>query len=295
MSDDIRGWSDALARDPSSTVFLQLGDALRRQGQRDLALRVALRGLERHPHLADAHDLLARIAADEGDLQRAFDEWDMVLRLAPRDAGALKGMGFVRYRQGALADAERYLAEALEVDSQDATIAAALEHVRRGLASQRQGEGGAVHLPAIADGLPEQATVRAPAEPDGGGATPSEDPRLLFQDVLGDARQAALLLDSSGLVLAGAYIVEDGHDVAQAVGAELSGVSDEARRAMRHLGLGDWSSLVFETEAATVALAPAPGDALLVVAAARETPLGLVRRVLDRAADRARIWLAEWA
>jgi Flp pilus assembly protein TadD len=105
VSDDIRGWSDTLARDPSSVVFLQLGEALRRQGQRDVALQVALRGLERHPHLAEAHDLLARIAADEGDLQRAFDEWDMVLRLSPRAAGALKGMGFVRYRQGELAEA----------------------------------------------------------------------------------------------------------------------------------------------------------------------------------------------
>ena len=112
--------------------------------------------------------------------------------------------------------------------------------------------------------------------------------------MLGDARQAALLLDASGLVLAGAYLVEDGRDVAQAVGAELSGVSDEARRAMRHLALGDWTSLVFETEAATVALAPAAGDALLVVAAARETPLGLVRRVLDRASQRASGWLARW-
>ena len=86
-------------------------------------------------------------------------------------------------------------------------------------------------------------------------AAPSEDPRMLFHDVLGDGPQAALLLDGSGLVLAGAYIVQDGDDVGQAVGAELSGVSDEARRAMRHLGLGSWTSLVFETEAATVALA----------------------------------------
>ena len=295
MSDDIRGWSDALARDPSSVVFLQLGEALRRQGQRDVALRVALRGLERHPHLAEAHDLLARIAADEGDLQRAFDEWDMVLRLAPRDAGALKGMGFVRYRQGALADAERYLAEALEVDAADATIATALGHVRQALAARREGARNGGALPPIADGLPAQATATRGEETESGAADAPEDARLLFRDVLGDARQAALLLDASGLVLAGAYIVDDGRDVAQAVGAELSGVSDEARRAMRHLGLGDWSSLVFETEAATVALAPALGDALLVVAAARETPLGLVRRVLDRAAARAASWLERWA
>ena len=52
MADDVRRWSEELARDPSSLVFLQLGEALRKQGQLDLALRIALRGLERHP-LAD--------------------------------------------------------------------------------------------------------------------------------------------------------------------------------------------------------------------------------------------------
>jgi len=285
VSDDVRRWSDALARDPSSTVFLQLGEALRRQGQLDLALRVALRGLERHPHLAEAHDLLARIAADSGDLQRAFDEWDMVLRLTPRHAGALKGMGFVRFREGALVDAERYLAEAAECDGEDASIASALQHVRAELAEA--GGGGDEPDDEAAPAAGEEWAAPAPT-------ASGDDPRTLFEEVVGEARQAALLLDASGLVLAGAYILADGRDVAQAVGAELSGVSDEARRAMRHLSLGDWSSIVIETEAATVALAPAPGDALLVVAAASETPLGLVRRVLGRAGERARGWLEGW-
>jgi len=293
VSDDIRGWSDTLARDPSSVVFLQLGEALRRQGQRDVALQVALRGLERHPHLAEAHDLLARIAADEGDLQRAFDEWDMVLRLSPRAAGALKGMGFVRYRQGELAEAERYLAEALEADGEDPSIAAALGHVRAALAAQRGGEESAEPLPPIDDGMPADATPVAESEPAEVGMAESGDPRLLFQDIMGDGRQAALLLDASGLVLAGAYVVEDGEDVAQAVGAELSGVSDEARRAMRHLGLGDWSSLTVETDAAVVAMAPMRDDALVLVAASKAMPLGLVHRVLDRCVERATGWLAK--
>lgn len=327
MSDDIRRLSDALARDPSSTVFLQLGEALRRKGDRELALRVALRGLERHPHLADAHDLLARISADAGDLERAFDEWDMVLRLAPEHPGALKGMGFLRYRLGELEEAERLLAQAATVDATDTSIRAALSHVRAlltpeedvapaetrsaaggGPSAAAQRNGAAHGAPALsAVDVPPPASINgngrhAPVEVDAAPradlanrlpptAHPS-DPRELFRDVLGESQQTALLLDASGFVLAGTYPVEDGHDVAQDVGAELSGVSDEAGRAMRHLGLGDWSSIVFETTIATVAMAPAPDGGLLLVAASRETPLGLVRRVLDRAGERARRWLA---
>src|SRR5215217_7785836 len=73
MADDVRRLSDELARDPGSRVFVPLGEALRRQGQLDLALKVTLRGLERHPHFADGHDLLAQAeeyltaAAAQGD------------------------------------------------------------------------------------------------------------------------------------------------------------------------------------------------------------------------------------
>ena len=74
----------------------------------------------------------------------------------------------------------------------------------------------------------------------------THDPRFLFADVLSDAEQTAMLLDADGLVLAGAYVAYDGNDVAQEVGAELSGVTDAARRATRHLMLGEWTSIVFE-------------------------------------------------
>jgi predicted regulator of Ras-like GTPase activity (Roadblock/LC7/MglB family) len=119
----------------------------------------------------------------------------------------------------------------------------------------------------------------------------THDPRFLFADVLTDAEQTAMLLDADGLVLAGAYVAYDGRDVAQEVGAELSGVTDAARRATRHLKLGEWSSIVFETEVAVVAMAPSQGDGLLVLATSRTTPLGLVRRLLDRCTERATKWL----
>ena len=60
---------------------------------------------------------------------------------------------------------------------------------------------------------------------------------------------------------------------------------------MRHLGLGDWSSLTVETDAAVVAMAPMRDDALVLVAASKAMPLGLVHRVRDRGVARASHWL----
>src|SRR3954466_16400359 len=100
MADDIGRWSDELARDPSSLVFLQLSEALRRQGQLEVAFKIASRGLKRHQRNPEAHDLVARIAVDRGDFSRAAEEWEAVLRLETSHIGALKGLGFVCFQQG---------------------------------------------------------------------------------------------------------------------------------------------------------------------------------------------------
>ena len=278
MADDVRRWSDELARDPASLVFLPLGETLRRQGQLDLALKIAMRGLERHSHNPDAHDLLARIAVDRGELQRAFDEWDMVLRLTPEHIGALKGMAFVRFQQGNTPEAEQYLQRAAERNGGgDAEVAAALANMRGAGRGSRDAGSGKREAPE--NGAHPASRMPLPA------------PRALFADILGEHEQTALLLDDQGLVLAGTYVDGDGNDVGDEVGAELSGVTDAARRATRHLDIGEWRAIVLETEVAVVTMAPSAGDSLLVVAASKSTPLGLVRRVLDRCVERARQWL----
>ena len=279
MSDEIRRLSEELARDPSSLVFMQLGEALRRGGQLDLGLRVANRGLARHAHNADAHDLLARIRVDRGELQEAFDEWDMVLRLAPSHVGARKGMGYVLFKQGKLAEAEAHLSTAATHDRGDSSIATALRMVRRLLRY--------AHVAGNGNGAPGHAALLAAQR------RVEEEARLLFADILGEGEHTALLLNADGLVAAGLYVTADGEDVSQEVGAALTGVRDEALRAVRHLDLGAWKAVVYETDLATVALAPALDESMVLVAAGRSVPLGFVRRVLDRCVLRATSWLEE--
>jgi tetratricopeptide (TPR) repeat protein len=267
MSDDIRGWSDELARDPSSLVFLKLSEALRRQGQLEVALKIALRGLDRHQRNPDAHDLVARIAVDRRDFDRAFQEWETVLKIEPTHVGAMKGLGFVCFQQGRLEAAEQYLSRAAERGAGHG-VTNALATVRR--------SSGSTTTAAVAAAAQESA---------------ASDPQQLFADLLIDDGQTSLLLDPSGYVLAGVYLDGEGANVSQEVGAQLSGISDEVRRSTRHLDIGEWKSITFETQSAVVAMAPAAGDSLVVVAASRATPLGLLRRLLDRCGQRAAEWL----
>jgi hypothetical protein len=60
---------------------------------------------------------------------------------------------------------------------------------------------------------------------------------------------------------------------------------------MRLLGIGAWTAVVVETDAATIALAPAFEDTIVLLASSSAVPLGLVRRVLARSAALGINWM----
>jgi predicted regulator of Ras-like GTPase activity (Roadblock/LC7/MglB family) len=119
----------------------------------------------------------------------------------------------------------------------------------------------------------------------------SESARTLFATAIGEAEQTALLLDASGAALAGSYLDNNGRDISGEIGAALSGVGKEVSRSMRLLGIGAWTAVVVETDAATIALAPALEDTIVLLASSSTVPLGLVRRVLTRSTVLAINWM----
>jgi tetratricopeptide (TPR) repeat protein len=305
MADDVRALSAELAQDPHSLVFLRLGELLRHRGQLDAAHRVAVAGLERHPHHADAHDLFARILTDKRDYERAFDEWDMALRIAPNHVGALKGLAFLYFKVGDVAQAEAHLAEAARLVPEDPSIAQAIAFVRgaTGPAAAPPPEPAATAAsdtpPADAGAVTEAATAAsAAAEPaatpmprhtPGGLALGVEEARV-FAGLEG-AQEGLLLLDHTGLVLGGALRDRQGRDVTDAVAAYLAGVSQEAARTAKLLGLGEWKGCAAEATVGHAHLCQPRGDAMLLVVRDRSVPLGRLAIMAQRASHAARRWL----
>jgi tetratricopeptide (TPR) repeat protein len=272
--DDIRALSAQLAQDPQSLVFLRLGEALRRKGQLDAAMRVAMNGLERHPHLADAHDLYARILTDKHEYERAFDEWDMAVRIAPHHTGALKGLAFLYFKVGDIEQAEAHLAAAKRVEPDDPTIDQAVEMIRGGAKAPAS--------PAAAPAPPPESAP--PAQ------TSSLDESRVFAGLEG-ANEGLLLIDGAGRVLGGALKDRTGADVTDAVAAYLAGVSQEAARTAKLLGLGAWNGLSAEGQHGNVHLAHPTPEALLLVVRERGMPLGRLAILAERVTGMARRWL----
>ncbi|HWE25218.1 MAG TPA: tetratricopeptide repeat protein, partial [Myxococcales bacterium] len=221
MAEDIRALSAQLAQDPQSLVFLRLGEALRRKGQLDAALRVAMNGLERHPHLADAHDLYARVLTDKRDYERAFDEWDMAVRIAPNHTGALKGLAFLYFKVGDIAQAEAHLEAARKVEPGDPSIDQAFEMIRGG--DKRPASAPAAPEPAAPSPPSESPPAQSPSH------TAGLDEARVFAGLDG-ANEGLLLIDGAGRVLGGALRDKSGADVTDTVAAYLAGVSQEAAR-----------------------------------------------------------------
>jgi len=284
VTDDIRALTARLTEEPESLAFLELAEALRRRGQFEAASKVARAGLSRYPGLADAHDLMARVMSDQGDLAGAFDAWSSALQLDPMRTSALKGIAFLYFRAGDGAAAMDHLQRALEVDPDDPTVPQAIARLGEELRREAAGQGTPL------SGTPISGS--APASPTGDAALAAHGARApgVF-DSLDDGERGLLLVDANGLRVGGRLQGRDGADAGDRVAAQLAGLSREAARATRLLGLGVWQSIAIESPDGHLVLAQPTPDTVLLAAREPSLPIGRVGLLAERAARAARAWL----
>ncbi len=244
-----------LAREPGSLVFLTLGETHRKEGRLAQALAVAERGVSWYPEMAGAWDLLARIRSDRGEGDLAFEAWTTVLRLDPEHLGAHKGMAFLAFRAGELERSLRYLRRALDLAPHDAGLRRVFDRVGREI---------------------EARVFRAPVR-----RSPFEEPEWAGH---------ALLLDLQGGILAGVLPGPDGPIGGGPIAAALSGLSRDAERTTRLLGLGPWQRISLGGERPLEIRSPTI-DTLLVVSQADSEARATLPGQADRLAVSVRHWL----
>ena len=86
--------------DPASIAFAALAEEYRRAGRFDEAIETCKTGLTRHPSYLSAHVTLGRAFIEVGRLHEAREELEYVLKLAPENLAAIRGLAEIHHRIG---------------------------------------------------------------------------------------------------------------------------------------------------------------------------------------------------
>ncbi|GEM_PF-2157228 len=253
--------SAEVAANPDSTAFVELAAAYRERGDLDRAVRLCLRGLQRHPTHVEAHYELGRIYEQRGERELALDEWGIALQLAADHLPSRLSIIRLYLDEGRPADAERELLMAREIAPGDASVAelwSRLEPMRR-------------------DGDESEDSAAAPLGPFG----------KLMREYPGTL--GALLVDATGQLVEG-RMTPRGVESDRMLGVTLSGARAEAERVASYLQLGDLRSVVIESGVVRLTMSAVDGITL-IVATACDLPAGQAARVLERARKLAREYL----
>ncbi len=100
-----------------------------------------------------------------------------------------------------------------------------------------------------------------------------------------------MLVDGNGLRLRGNLFSPTNEDVGDRVAAELAGVSKEASRTTKLLGLGAWVAIAVESPEGNLFLVPPTPQTLLLTVRDSSLPMAGLGLIAERAARDARAWL----
>jgi tetratricopeptide (TPR) repeat protein len=113
--------------DPASIAFAALAEEYRRAEQYEEAISTCQAGLQRHPAYLSARVTLGRALLEVNRFDEARQELEYVLKVAPENLAAIRGLAEIHHRRGELPEEEHYKA-ALEAAHRETHAADAAAH-----------------------------------------------------------------------------------------------------------------------------------------------------------------------
>src|SRR5688572_23423454 len=111
--------------DPASIAFAALAEEFRRMGRHEEAIDTCRAGLQRHPAYLSARVTLGRALIETGDYDAARAELETVLRSAPENLAAIRGLAQIHERLGQSTEMDPHFAAMMNVEAERAARAAA--------------------------------------------------------------------------------------------------------------------------------------------------------------------------
>lgn len=119
--------------DPTSIAFAQLAEEYRRAGNYAESIKTCRTGLARHPGYLSARVTLGRALIETGLLDDGAHEFELVLRSAPDNLAAIRGMAEIHRHKGALESALEYYKRALALARHDPELEETVSQIGREL------------------------------------------------------------------------------------------------------------------------------------------------------------------
>ena len=164
-----------IQKDPASIAFAQLAEEYRRAGLYTEAIDVCRAGLAVHPAYLSARVTLGRALIELGQVDDAQRELELVVKGAPENLAAIRGLAEIHHRRGSLVEALAQYRTALTLARNDPDLEETVTDLTRQLARQK--------APEPPDGLSldqmqqELEVSNAPSQaPEAGSVLPAAEP-----------------------------------------------------------------------------------------------------------------------
>lgn len=158
--------------DPASIAFAALAEEYRRAGRFEEAIATCQAGLQRHPAYLSARVTLGRALLELKRFDEAREELTHVLRAAPENLAAIRGLAEIHHRRGELPEALEHYRTALNVAKHDVEIEQAVQEISKRVGTSEVAADTQQGAPASAIPL-----ASSPEPPPGAADTPLEPKR----------------------------------------------------------------------------------------------------------------------
>jgi tetratricopeptide (TPR) repeat protein len=161
--------------DPSSIAFAQLAEEYRRAGQAQDAVDVCRAGLGIHPAYLSARVTLGRALLDLNQVDDARQEFELVLRSAPENLAAIRGLAEIHHRGGSLGEALAQYRAALALARNDPDLEQTVKDLASKVEPQKPAHDGGLSFEQVTRELSVH-TPPAPPPIDSGEARKAGSP-----------------------------------------------------------------------------------------------------------------------
>jgi tetratricopeptide (TPR) repeat protein len=165
MADDakLEALRHRVEQDPASIAFAQLAEEYRRAGRFREAVELSIAGLAVHPGYVSARVTLGRALLQLGNLDESQLELENVLRQAPDNLAAVRGLAEIHRKRGDLAESLEQYRAALELARHDPDLEQAVTDLTRQLAPESLAPAMADAPPGPVEGQPVPVEEQPPS------------------------------------------------------------------------------------------------------------------------------------